>query len=43
MNRVVPETRPDWVSEDLYPFASRYFAVPPDHRLHYMRSFMGRT
>ena len=41
MNRVVPETRPDWVSEDLYPFASRDFAVPPDHRLHYVDEGVG--
>ena len=29
-------SRPDWVSDDLYPFESRFFLAPPDHRMHYI-------
>ena len=36
MPRIVPAARPDWVSDELYPFASRFFAAPPDHRMHYI-------
>ena len=28
--------RPDWVSDELYPFRSRFFAAPAGHRLHYI-------
>ncbi len=31
-----PTGRPDWVSDDLYPFESRFLAAPPDHRIHYI-------
>ena len=36
MNRTVPTGRPDWVSDGMYPFESRFFALPPDHRMHYV-------
>ncbi|MDE0538941.1 MAG: alpha/beta fold hydrolase, partial [Rhodospirillales bacterium] len=36
MNGVEPTSRPDWVSDELYPFESRFFAAPPDHRMHYI-------
>ena len=36
MNGMAPTTRPDWVSDELYPFESRFFAAPPDHRMHYI-------
>ena len=36
MNRIVPTVRPDWVSDDMYPFESRFFVTPPDHRMHYV-------
>jgi len=36
MNGAEPTSRPDWVSDELYPFESRFFAVPPDHRMHYV-------
>ena len=36
MNRAVSTVRPDWVSDDMYPFESRFFAPPPDHRMHYV-------
>ena len=36
MNGFEPTSRPDWVSEELYPFKSRFFAAPPDHRMHYL-------
>ena len=29
-------TRPDWVSNDLYPFESRFFDAPPNHRMHFV-------
>ena len=29
-------TRPDWLSEDLYPFESRFFATSDGHQLHYV-------
>ena len=28
--------RPDWVSDELYPFESRFYTAPPDHRMHYI-------
>ena len=36
MNRIVPIVRPDWVSDDLYPFESRCFATPSGHRMHFV-------
>ena len=36
MNGSEPTIRPDWVSEELYPFESRFFAAPPNHRMHYL-------
>ena len=36
MNRVAPTARPDWVSDDLFPFESRFLDLPPDHRMHYI-------
>ena len=36
MNGVEPTSRPDWVSDELYPFESRFIAGPPDHRMHYI-------
>ena len=36
MNGTAPAARPDWVSDDLYPFESRFFPMPPDHRMHYI-------
>lgn len=28
--------RPDWVSDELYPFESRFFDAPDGHRMHYV-------
>ena len=28
--------RPDWVSNDLYPFESRFFATPSGHWMHFV-------
>ena len=36
MNRVASTARPDWVSDDLFPFESRFLDLPPDHRMHYI-------
>ena len=34
MNRIASTARPDWVSDHLFPFESRFLALPPDHRMH---------
>ena len=36
MNRLIPATRPDWVSDDLFPFESKFFATPSGHQMHYV-------
>ena len=36
MNGTVSTHRPDWVSDDMYPFESRWFAGAPGHRMHYV-------
>ena len=36
MNQVGSAVRPDWVSDDLYPFESRFFAAPTGHRMHFV-------
>ena len=36
MDPIVSTTRPDWVSDDLYPFESRFFATASDHRMHFV-------
>ena len=36
MNRIASTDRPEWTSEDMYPFESKYFAAPPDHLMHFI-------
>ena len=36
MSKVVSAVRPDWVSDDMYPFESRFFAAPSGHRMHFV-------
>ena len=36
MDPIVSTTRPDWVSDDLYPFESRFFATASGHRMHFV-------
>ena len=36
MDRIASTERPDWVSNDLYPFESRYFATASGHRMHFV-------
>ena len=36
VNGTSSTARPDWVSDDLFPFESRFLALPPDHRMHYI-------
>ncbi|MCY3966326.1 MAG: hypothetical protein OXG83_14925 [Acidobacteria bacterium] len=36
MNGTASIARPDWVSDDLFPFESRFLDLPPDHRMHYI-------
>lgn len=35
MNRS-QSTRPDWLSDDMYPFESRFFTTPSGHRMHFV-------
>ena len=34
MDRIIPATRPDWVSDDLFPFESKFFTTASGHRMH---------
>ena len=36
MNRAASTLRPDWVSDDMYPFASKFISIPPGHRMHFV-------
>ena len=36
MNRIEPSSRPDWLSDDMYPFESRFFTTRSGHRMHYV-------
>ena len=36
MNRIAPALRPEWVSDDMYPFESRFFATVSGHRMHFV-------
>ena len=36
MNRTAPTRRPDWLSDDLYPFESRFFAAGSGSRMHFV-------
>ncbi len=36
MNRNAASIRPDWVSDDMYPFESRFFTTEAGHRMHFV-------
>ena len=36
MNEIVSTLCPDWVSDDMYPFGSRFFSAPSGHRMHFV-------
>ena len=36
MDQLESNTRPDWVSDAMYPFESRFFATASGHRMHYI-------
>ena len=36
MNQAASTARPAWVSDEMFPFKSRFFATPSDHRMHYV-------
>ena len=36
MDKFVSTTRPDWVSDDMYPFESRFFTTPSGHHMHFV-------
>ena len=35
MDKFVSTTRPDWVSDDMYPFESRFLTTPSGHHMHF--------
>ena len=41
MDRFESTVRPDWVSDDMYPFESRFFATPSGHRMHFVDEGVG--
>ncbi len=36
MDLAASTTRPDWVSDDMFPFDSRFFATPSGHQMHFV-------
>ena len=36
MDQIAPSLRPDWVSDAMYPFESRFFATPSGQRMHFV-------
>ncbi|MDD9991449.1 MAG: alpha/beta fold hydrolase [Rhodospirillales bacterium] len=36
MNQAASTARPGWVSEEMFPFESRFFTTPSGHRMHYV-------
>ena len=36
MSQFVSTARPDWVSDDMYPFESKFFATASGHRMHFV-------
>ena len=36
INRTAPTLRPDWLSDDMYPFESRFFATASGHTMHFV-------
>ena len=36
MDHTAPSMRPDWVSDEMYPFESRFFATPSGQRMHFV-------
>ena len=36
MDLAASTTRPNWVSDDMFPFDSRFFATPSGHRMHFV-------
>ena len=36
MDQTAPGARPHWVSDELYPFESRFFAMPSGQRMHFI-------
>ena len=36
MNRIASARRPNWLSDDMYPFESRFFTFPSGHRMHFV-------
>ena len=36
MSHASATARPDWVSDEMFPFESRFFATADGHRMHYV-------
>ena len=43
MDRIESNVRPDWLSDDMYPFESRFFATPSGHRMHFVDEGEGES
>lgn len=42
MNRIASTRRPDWLSDDMYPFESRFFTTPSGHSMHFVDEGEGK-
>ena len=36
MTQRLPATRPDWVSDELFPCESKFFTTPSGHAMHFV-------
>ena len=36
MSRIGPAPRPDWVSDEMFPFESKFFTTPSGHNMHFI-------
>ena len=43
VDRIESNVRPDWLSDDMYPFESRFFATPSGHRMHFVDDSEGES
>ena len=41
MSHASATARPDWVSDEMFPFESRFFATADGHRMHYVDERVG--
>ncbi len=36
MTQITPGSRPNWVSDEMFPFESRFFSTPSGHKMHFI-------